>query len=297
MDARLNKPRMNNESPLPVTADELRSPGQVRLAVLQSLPRRHQEHFFEEVRKLCAKFISSQRIGSAADRESESLELFSEVMAKLIGAAKVGNDEKVGNLPEIGHDPAAWSCNDDPQLDERVVWLIGEVGGTNALRHRHEDIRRRRYGRWRDGYRDMQLGDEHIEEMVADPVEPHHDRDVKRAWLGLLDLAEREFTPDGDVTVMLQLLASRSDIQDGFASEWPVKQIVEALNATGPDKLWHDDRVENAKRRIRNWLSRIKKAQNLGEIELMALLARYGRLREEAGQTHEMAFSTSSGDE
>jgi hypothetical protein len=64
------------------------SPGvaTTRLRVLNSLPRRHQEYFFAEVRRLCAVYIASLGL-TPSERQSVTLELVSEVMAKLAGAS------------------------------------------------------------------------------------------------------------------------------------------------------------------------------------------------------------------
>jgi len=42
--------------------------------------------------------------------------------------------------------PTMWAISDNPKRDERVVWLIDQVGGQQALKHRYEDIRRRLHG-------------------------------------------------------------------------------------------------------------------------------------------------------
>jgi hypothetical protein len=52
---------------------------------------------------------------------------------------------------------------------------------------------------------------------------------------------------------LLELLARDPDVQAGFGLEWPVRKIVDALNISDPDPRWNDDRIENAKKRLRNW--------------------------------------------
>src|SRR5262249_6342295 len=72
---------------------EMRVLREARLRILNSLPRRHKEHFFEEVRKLCATYIASLGL-PMSDRKSETLELLSEVMAKLLGVTALAADRE-----------------------------------------------------------------------------------------------------------------------------------------------------------------------------------------------------------
>jgi hypothetical protein len=119
--------------------------------------------------------------------------------------------------------------------------------------------------------------DEHAREYLGDHEDTHHDWDVQRAWIGMLVIASRRFKPHEDVQKLLQVLAHDPEVQAGFGVEWPVRQIVEALNIIHPDPPWNDDRVENAKKRLRNWIGGIKRDHGLDQIDLMALFARYGR--------------------
>lgn len=248
--------------------------GVTRLRVLNSLPRPHQAHFFEEIRKLCANYIASLRI-PMTDRESETLELFSEVMAKLLGVAGSGAGQSVDDTGEEKSLPA-WVVNDDPKRDERVSWLISEVRGWPALAHRREDIRRKRHGgKWReDGYRQVQLNEEHFDKLGVDPDDPHHDKDIRQIWRGVLTMAKTEFNPNDDISVLLDLMAHDSDIADDFGSEWPIRRMVNALNQRHPNPLWTDDRVDNAKKRLRNWIVRLKREYGLDSTDLMDLFAR-----------------------
>src|SRR5262249_23067649 len=257
----------------------------------------------------------------ASDRESEALELFSEVMAKLLGAASLPRDVeaeaemvKTGDAlgrPEPGSPespdgilataPDEWMINDDPRRDRRVVWLIEATGGRRALAHRYEDMRRQRWGRWREsGYRMVQIaslqGDTHEIGASEDEVLARHaDRayllhqeqedsreaeDVRRAWTGLLVLAERQFAPGDDVSLLLQVLVGDAEVQAGFGSAWPVGQIVRSLNGRHPDRPWSDDRVDNAKKRLKNWIGRIKRDQGLDAVDLRALLVGVARQQE-----------------
>ncbi len=258
--------------------EEMRAGGTARLSVLNSLPRQHQDYFFEAVRKLCASYVASKGT-PVAQRDAESLELFSEVMAKLLGATASG-DSQAGAAE--GDDPKPdWTVDNDPKQDGRVTWLIAEIGGRQALGHRHEDIRRRLYGRWKEGsYKVEQLADEHVADLAVDPIDPLEDEDNRRAWRGLLAAAKTEFKPTEDVSVLLDLLASDPEIQAGFGSEWPVRQIVETLNRRKPARPWNDDRVDNAKKRLKGWIGRIRRKYQIDPSDLMHLFAQYARKQE-----------------
>jgi hypothetical protein len=256
-----------------MTFEDAKAGGAARLSVLNALPRQHQDYFFAAVRKLCTGFVAS-RGTMAADRESESLELFSEVMAKLLGATaaetKEGDDIKAG-----------LTVHKDPKQDGRVAWLVAEIGGRQALAHRHEDMRRRLYGRWREGsYKTEQLADEHVAELAVDPIDPLEDDDNRKAWRGLLAAAKSEFEPQEDVSILLDLLASDPEIQAGFGSEWPVRQIVDTLNRRKPARAWNDDRVDNAKKRLKGWIGRIRRSYQVEPDDLMHIFAQYARKQE-----------------
>lgn len=280
---------------------------EIALRVLHSLPAQHEMYFYREMRKQCMHYMVSLGV-PLADRSSGAGELLSEVMAKLLGvglsSGTEDNQQQAALLPEspsLDEQPAtALSFQisiDDPEKDERVRWLIQEVGGRRALKHRFEDIRRRRWGRAQGlGYRMVQISalgnagqesdrDEDIlaqqeqrDRLLEDHENPHHDRDVRRAWTGMLVAASGRFKQHEDVRKLLDLFAHDADVQAGFGAEWPIRKIVEALNAIDPDPPWSDDRVENAKKRLRTWIGGIKREYGLDHTDLMALFARYGRM-------------------
>lgn len=256
-----------------MTREDLPGVATTRLRVLNSLPRRHQDYCFAEVRRLCAVYIASLGL-PPSERQSATLELVSEVMAKLAGASTF-SAERTDVQGKGDEPPHACTISDDPGRDGRVVWLIGEVGGSNALRHRQEDIRRRLHGRWREGgYRTAQLGEEHVADLAVDPEDPHRDQDSRKIWQGVLAAAASHFRPEEDVSVLLDLLAHDDQIQSAFGAEWPVSHIVVALNQKHPHPPWTDDRVDNAKRRLRNWIGRIRRDHGLDSTGLMDLFAR-----------------------
>lgn len=265
------------ESKAPMTLEEMRAVGTTRLGVLNSLPRQHQDRFFEEIRKLCAAYVASR---GASHNESDVLELFSEVMAKLLGAATSGDRQRPGERD--GEEPKPdWTIDEDPKRDGRVIWLVSEVGGRQALAHRHEDIRRRLYGRWREGsYKVEQLEEDHIVGLAVEPTDPYENEDNRRAWLGLVAAAKSEFEPNEDVSVLLDLLANDSEIQAAFGSEWPVRKIVDTLNQRNPTRLWNDDRVDNAKKRLKAWIGRVRRDYKIEPADLMHLFAHYASKHE-----------------
>lgn len=229
------------------------------------------------VRQLCTSFVArvSGR-GHSPDVAAEVRELSSEVMAKLFGAVRaepLADDD----LDEAG--AQEWVADEDPKRDARVAWLIAQVGGPRALIHRYEDIRRRRFGgKWSEhGYRQVQLEPEHVEGLSVDPDDPNYEMDVRSAWLGLLALAKSQFRRDEDAAIVLDLMENDSEIQSAFDKEWPVAAIVAALNRSHPTPSWNDDRVENAKRRLKNWIARLMRDNGLDSTDLMDLLARHGR--------------------
>jgi hypothetical protein len=270
-----------------MTTGGVRGLAAARLRVLNALPRRHQDHFFEVVRTLCTRYIAlASRHDPKLDRESEGLELFSEVIAKLLGVTGAGGEQ---NDEGAGDNHPAWTISDDPKRDERVAWLIDQIGGPHALKHRYEDIRRRRHGgKWREGsYRQVQLEAEHIEHLGVDADDPHHDDDVRQIWRGVMAMAASEFDAKADVLVLLTLMAQDPDIQAGFGAAWPIAQMVDVLNRRYPDTRWNDDRVENAKKRLKNWIGRLQRAHGLDANDLMDLFARHGRARKQ----YEVALS------
>jgi hypothetical protein len=114
---------------------------ELRLRVLYSLPAIHQQYLFEKVRSLCSRYLRKERVTTS---ELTPEELLSEIWLKLLGTVSL--DDKMDSFtPEWSVDP------DVPERDGRVAWLIGEIGGPNALAHRHEDILRQRFGRSQSG--------------------------------------------------------------------------------------------------------------------------------------------------
>ena len=208
-------------------------------------------------------------------------ELVSEVWVKLLGTVTL--DEE-GLTPGI---PANWSVNADaPERDGRVVWLIKEIGGSDAIGHRHEDILRQRYGRSlpgrgrpmvQPGNEDEDFGTE------PDPGQPgmFQELDARRVWRGLLVTADLQFERHDDISMLLRVLADVPDILEGSTGgQWPVKKIVTLLNERFPPPTWNSDRVDNAKRRLLTWINRLMRKNGLDATDLEALFARVARERE-----------------
>ena len=90
---------------------------------------------------MCRGYLRNKRVSTS---ELTPEELFSEIWLKLLGTVSMDETE---DKPPIRTE---WSVDPDvPERDGRVEWLIGEIGGSGALAHRHEDILRQRFGRRR----------------------------------------------------------------------------------------------------------------------------------------------------
>lgn len=255
------------------TAGRIEGLAAVRLRVLHSLPKQHQAYFFRVIRELCGRYVASRR-----DSSIDTSELSSEVFAKLLGASGIGM-EGFSRFRANEEVPTVWAISDDPERDERVVWLIDQVGGQRALMHRQEDIRRRLHGGKSKGgeYRQVPLKTEHIKDLSIPPDDPHCQRDIRDAWYGLLKMAASEFKAGDDVLLLLDLMAHDPEVRARFRKEWPVCQIVRALNVKYPTSPWNDDRVENAKKRLKNWIVRLKRIHGLDTDDLEDVFARRGR--------------------
>jgi hypothetical protein len=142
-------------------------------------------------------------------------ELVSEVWVKLLGTVSLGNDEAEGLTPGF---PANWSVNaNTPGRDGRVVWLIKEIGGSDAIGHRHEDILRQRYGRSLPGRgRPMVQPGNEDDDFGTEPDPSQRgmleEVDARRVWRGLLVTADLQFERHDDVSMLLRLLADVPDI-------------------------------------------------------------------------------------
>jgi hypothetical protein len=210
-------------------------------------------------------------------------ELLSEIWLKLLGTIAIDD----GETSESSYlDPADWSIDPEaPERDGRVVWMIDEIGGAQAISHRCEDILRRRFGRsLEDGGRRMvQRADDNIPEITVDPDEPIAlgAADTERVWRGLRITASLHFDRTDDVSMLLQVLAENPEIFDNSSGpRWPVIEIVPVLNAKFLAPPWTDDRVINAKRRLKDWVKRLRRENSLDVVGLEALFARVARQQE-----------------
>ena len=133
-----------------MTVGGMRVLGMTRLRVLNSLPQRHQDYFFGEVRTLCARYIAlASRHYPKIDRASDTRELVSEVMAKLLGVSGSGAEQGAGeadagegdgqNEPERENRPAQQGS------EEPVPHQLHEKEGkTDRARGEQEKPDRRR---------------------------------------------------------------------------------------------------------------------------------------------------------
>jgi hypothetical protein len=232
---------------------------ELRLAVLWSLPVRHQTYLFEEVRKLCSGYIRRNRISA---EDVKPLELVSEVWKKLLGSVSLEADRTLAVRA------GDWSTDPAPERDGRVIWLIAEIGGSEAIGHRYEDIQRERHGRSRPGLgrpTEQLVDEEKSEEMDIDPHPSGlAQTDSQRIWRGLLATAAVDFRSDDDVLTLLKLLAADPGIlDDSPGGQWPVRLILTRLNESPTSRRWSEDHVDNAKRRLMNWIERLRRRNRL----------------------------------
>ena len=78
--------------------------------------------------------------------------------------------------------------------------------------------------------------------------------------------------------MLLEVLADDPGILDGSpAGQWPVGLIVVRLNDRPTSRRWSEDRVDNAKRRLMNWIVRLRNRNRLDGTDLEGLFARVAR--------------------
>ena len=253
---------------------------ELRLRVLLSLPATHQRYLFEKVRVLCSSYLRKEGVPLS---ELTPRELLSEVWLKLLGTVSLDETEEFTGAaaPEWTVDPQA------PERDGRVVWLVQEIGGAGAIAHRHEDIRRERFGRAKPevGRPIVQPGvEDETAELGSDPNQAItlQEKDADRAWRGLLATANNQFQQHDDVSMLLRLMNDVRDILEDSSSQWPVNRIVALLNQQFPPPTWTDRRVDNAKKRLLKWISRLMQKNGLDATDLEALFAGVARREDDS---------------
>jgi hypothetical protein len=205
-------------------------------------------------------------------------ELLSEVWHKLLATVSLSDDE----CPE----PAFPSSTDPaPERDGRVIWLMEEIGGSAALAHRLEDIFRQRHGRTLPGQgrRTVQTRneDEPFETVSdSDTRDPLEQADTSRILRGLLLTAELHFQAQDDVWMLLRVLGDDPVILEDSGSQWPITTMVALLNERFAPPPWSSDRVDNAKRRLQNWIDRLMRKNGFDAVDLEGLFARVARQKE-----------------
>jgi hypothetical protein len=262
---------------------------ELRLCVWSMLPERHRNEVCRQIRASCETFISSIRV-ERSQRKSEIDRLVSEVVAHLLRATTLPKEAAPTDRQMNLSGPMPWSAKGalnehDPVRDARVRWMIEDTCNRPALFHRYEDVRRRdRGGKWDgSGYPLMPVDEQTLEQLSGhyDPAEDEtdslHAEDSRRAWSGLVALTAHQFGPNDDVVALVQVLAEDRDTQESFGSQWPIGQIVRALNRRQAQASWNDDRVDNAKKRLTKCIAKIRQANGLDAIDLRAMLARYAR--------------------
>jgi hypothetical protein len=267
-------------------ADDEKTIGALRLAVLSSLPSGHQRYLFKKVTNLCADWLRRQRISSS---ETSSSELASEIWLKLVSTLSPANNDSGIIRGAVG---AA-----DPRNDDRVLWLIAEIGGSQAIQHRFEDIRRERYGR---GGRLKQPGEKPNEDEPGASTpqygSPRHLQDLRDVWRGMLIVARQDFAGTDDLLLLLQLLADEPELlEESWGHQWPIQRIVELLSNRPPPRDWNQTLVDNAKRRLTGWIGRLMRKNGFDEVDLEALFAAVAKKGSKARDTHERLPSATTG--
>jgi hypothetical protein len=74
-------------------------------------------------------------------------------------------------------------------------------------------------------------------------------------------------------------------LQDSPGGQWPITDIVNQLDKRFAPPAWTSDRVDNAKRRLLNWIRRLKRKNGLDDVDLEALFARVAREQERGSET------------
>jgi hypothetical protein len=204
------------------------------------------------------------------------LELASEIWLKLVSTLSPANNDSGIVQRALG---AA-----DPRNDDRVLWLIAEIGGSQAIQHRFEDIKRERYGR---GGRLKQPGEE-LNEVEDGPLTPQygsarHLHDLRDIWRGMLIVARQDFAEADDVLLLLQLLADEPELlEESWGHQWPIQRIVELLSERPPPRDWNQTQVDNAKRRLTGWIGRLMRENGFDEVDLEAFFAAVARKKSKA---------------
>jgi hypothetical protein len=222
---------------------------------------------------LCRDYLRANKV---APSEISERELLSEIWQKLLGAVSWSNDG--------GEDPTDWSTNPHaPEDDGRVLFLIKEIGGFVALAHRREDVLRERFGKAKPGVGRPIVqpeSEEHLHGEIdsVQDEDPFREIDSRRVWRGMLAMASREFGVDEDVSKLLQLFVKVPDIfEHSTGARWPIADIVAHLNAHFAPPEWRDRRVEDARKRLSNWIDRLMQKNALDITDLEALFARVAR--------------------
>jgi hypothetical protein len=105
--------------------------------------------------------------------------------------------------------------------------------------------------------------------------------DADSAWRGLLLAANLEFREDEDASMLLGLMSDVPDVLDESPGrQWPIQRIVALLNDRFSPPLWDGDRVDNAKRRLVKWITRLMLKNGLNAIELEAVFASLARQKD-----------------
>jgi hypothetical protein len=97
----------------------------------------------------------------------------------------------------------------------------------------------------------------------------------------LLATANQQFQQRDDVSMLLRLMDDERNILENWSGgQWPIRRMVALLNERFSPPPWTDHRVDNAKRRLVNWITRLMRNNRLDATELEDLFARVARQKE-----------------
>ena len=82
--------------------------------------------------------------------------------------------------------------------------------------------------------------------------------------------------------MLIRLMNDVRDILEDSSSQWPVNRVVALLNQQFPPPTWTDRRVDNAKKRLLNWISRLMQKNGLDATDLEALFAGVARREDDS---------------
>ena len=84
--------------------------------------------------------------------------------------------------------------------------------------------------------------------------------------------------------MLLRVMDDVRDIFEESSGQWPIKRMVALLNKRFPSSTWTDDRVDNAKRSLMNWIKRLMQTNGFDATDVKDWFARVARKQEKNEQ-------------